>query len=487
MNAEVQSYVTEILRLADLYADESTEYEDLVAAASNPQTLVMVQTLQANHALLEKVVSHLPRDVVPMLSLINIPWKQTSATPDVDPHWKGADQLHSPTKTTTTAKSTPPANDTPQGTFLEVLSASLDNSLLRDLERDPQCAANYPNKGMREVHSGHYVLVPPSPLPLPYLVIHSVSMATELGFSDAHCISEDFLRFFSGDVNVATPAPMASALAHLTTTATVPGTSAGHDHRGSNSAAVQTWSTPYALSIYGNFRNNEQCPFRNGCGYGDGRAVSLGEVVSPVSQQRWELQVKGAGRTPFCRGADGRAVLRSSVREFLASEAMHHLGVPTTRALSLVVSRQEAVRRNAPEQNRRALLVEPCAMTCRVAPSFIRVGSIELFGRRIMAERHSMPCFGSGEPTPSEEEATRQLDLLVSHALQREFGGTEAKTLQGRARELLSKTAEAVAGMCAEWIRVGFCQGNFNSDNCLLGGRTMDYGPFGFVEASMTD
>ena len=126
-------------------------------------------------------------------------------------------------------------------------------------------------------------------------------------------------------------------------------------------------------------------------------------------------------------------------------------------------------------------------MTCRVAPSFIRIGSIELFGRRILDERHSMPCFSSGEPSPAEEEATRQLDLLVSHALQRVFGGSQASTLQGRAQELLSKAAEAVAGMCAEWIRVGFCQGNFNSDNCLLGGRTMDYGPFGFVEALLTD
>merc|ERR1719454_529419 len=85
------------------------------------------------------------------------------------------------------------------------------------------------------------------------------------------------------------------------------------------------------------------CPFGNGNGYGDGRALSVGEVV--VDGKRWEMQLKGAGTTPFCRGADGRAVLRSSVREFLASEAMHAMGVSTTRALSLVASREETVDR----------------------------------------------------------------------------------------------------------------------------------------------
>jgi len=164
---------------------------------------------------------------------------------------------------------------------------------------------------------------------------------------------------------------------------------------------------------------------------------------------------------------------------------VHHLGVPTTRALSLVVSRKEAVRRHAPEQSVRALLVEPCAMTCRVAPSFIRVGQVELYGRRILDERHrrGVPPNGGGDSSAAEEDNIRQLDKLITHALQREFGGTEAATLQERAQELLSKTALAVSSLAAQWIRVGFCQGNFNSDNCLVSGRTMDYGPFGFVEA----
>merc|ERR1719326_2088437 len=104
-----------------------------------------------------------------------------------------------------------------------------------------------------------------------------------------------------------------------------------------------SWATPYALSIMGQAMY-DNCPFGTGNGYGDGRAISIGEVVAP-SGQRWEMQLKGGGRTPFCRGADGRAVLRSSLREFLASEAMHFLRVPTTRALSLVVSRTETTKR----------------------------------------------------------------------------------------------------------------------------------------------
>ena len=119
---------------------------------------------------------------------------------------------------------------------------------------------------------------------------------------------------------------------------------------------LESWCTPYALAIMGRAMT-ENCPFKNGNGYGDGRAISVGEVVvaapspsagdvdAPAAAGRWELQLKGAGRTPFCRGADGRAVLRSSVREFLASEAMDALRVPTTRALSLVASAEERAQR----------------------------------------------------------------------------------------------------------------------------------------------
>lgn len=264
--------------------------------------------------------------------------------------------------------------------------------------------------------------------------------------------------------------------------------------------------TSDALSIYGQ-EVVDNCPFKTGNGYGDGRAISVGEVVS-LDTGRWELQLKGAGRTPFCRGADGRAVLRSSVREFLASEAMHALDVATTRALSLVVSDSETVKRpwysgetksdavpqmddprlaTFPPETRRALLGqlaqqmrdpdqmrnESIAITCRVAPSFIRVGHLELFSRR--ARRASVDSI-----------AHRQLEQLARHALWREFPAQRATgdnaPLQPQLLAMLREASRRMSILTADWLRVGFCQGNFNSDNCLVAGRTMDYGPFGFVE-----
>jgi len=307
---------------------------------------------------------------------------------------------------------------------------------------DPESLEHYPSQAMRQVKAGHYVPVKSTPLQNPRLVIHSPEMAAELGLSEDHCVSDEFTRFFSGD------------------TSAVPESS--------------SWATPYALSIYGEFQQNGQCPFRNGCGYGDGRAISIHEMATP-SGARWELQLKGAGRTPFCRGGDGRAVLRSSIREFLASEAMHHLGVGTTRALCLVVSDSETARRPKPEADLMGMQMESCAITCRAATSFLRVGHLELFGRRA-----ANPPRGCG----SAQDAVRSLEMLVDHALHREFGipPAEGVTAAERSWTLIKNTVERVANMTVQWLCVGFCQGNFNSDNCLLSGRTMDYGPFGFVE-----
>jgi hypothetical protein len=164
------------------------------------------------------------------------------------------------------------------------------------------------------VKSGHFVRVKPTPLRNPRVALYSAAMVGNLGIAEDDVVgSTRFAKFFSGDADA------------------VPG--------------MDTWATPYALSIMGK-RQFQNCPFGNGNGYGDGRAVSVGEVLGTrkgddgdlTETQRWEMQLKGGGPTPFCRGADGRAVLRSSIREFLASEAMFHLGVDTTRALSLVVS-----------------------------------------------------------------------------------------------------------------------------------------------------
>jgi len=356
---------------------------------------------------------------------------------------------------------------------LERLQAAADHSWVERLTPDPDAKKHAPNKVSREVRSGHYVPVEPTPLPRPELVAASGAMARSLGLSAEEVAQEDLVRFLSGEQSLA--------------------------------PAMRSWATPYALSIMGQ-RHTSNCPFGNGNGYGDGRAVSVGEVV--VEGQRWELQLKGGGRTPFCRGADGRAVLRSSVREFLASEHMHALGISTTRALSLVVSGQETSRRpwysgadpraglpslddprlaRYPIEVRRQILdqvaresrdpdtlvEEKCAITTRVAPSFLRVGHVDLFFRRAGRD-------------PRDGEARRQLEQIVEHALFREYPelceGLEGAPLGTRAAAMLRAFAGRLGAMAAGWLRVGFCQGNFNADNCLVGGRTMDYGPFGFLE-----
>lgn len=298
-------------------------------------------------------------------------------------------------------------------------------------------------------------------------------MAAELGLDEEQVRSEEFLRYFGADSSVLPD--------------------------------MKQWATPYALCIYGQ-QMFQQCPFGNGNGYGDGRALSVAEVL--VNGKRWELQLKGAGQTPFARTGDGRAVLRSSIREFLASEAMHHLGVSTTRALSLVASQElkimrpwysdSASKKNVPQMDdprlahlsegmRRMFLEqyamqqrdpdqmveETAAITCRTAPSFIRVGHLDLFARRV---RKEIPGMHPTEAGPVAELAMKQLDKLYQHAVKREFPG--ATTVM----EFLKEAGQRMANLTADWIRVGFVQGNFNSDNCLIAGRTMDYGPFGFIE-----
>ena len=193
-------------------------------------------------------------------------------------------------------------------TGIHCLVDYLDNTWIRQLNEDPAAQYNAPNTRAREVHSGHYVHVEPTPLPQPMLVATSREMAAELGLNESDLQSDAAVRLLSGDMR------------------------AVHGFE-------ESWATPYALSIYGQKIVPNGCG-KDGDGYGDGRAISIGEVVAPTSGARWELQLKGGGKTPFARTADGRAVLRSSVREFLASEAMHSMGVPTTRALSLVVSRE---------------------------------------------------------------------------------------------------------------------------------------------------
>ena len=353
---------------------------------------------------------------------------------------------------------------------LDCLAGRIDNSWLRDLNAEPGHERHAPNQRAREVRSGHYVHVVPTPLPDPVLVACSNSTAAllGLGIGGGACRGDPrFVRLFSGDVNA------------------VPG--------------FKSWATPYALSIYGS-PTIPRGAGPNGDGYGDGRALSIAEVLiiaGGKSHDRWELQLKGAGATPFCRNADGRAVLRSSVREFLASEAMFHLGVPTTRALSLVASTSARVRRpwysatlpgedddlgvsptTAPSPSPDIQRWERCAICCRVARSFLRVGHFELFGRRARAGKAG---------------ARRELEQLARHALAREYrdhhraDAPDAPLTAPQLLGMLGEAARRFAHLAAEWIRVGYAQSNFNSDNCLMGGETVDYGPFGFIEAYAPD
>ena len=326
---------------------------------------------------------------------------------------------------------------------LAELAKSANYSLMDTLNCDPDAKANGADHAPRQVFTGHYVPVNPTPIKDPEYVAHSKTFFREIGFADSMAQSSDFVRMFSGDLSQV-PEPMRKV----------------------------GWACGYALSIFGT-EYTQQCPFQTGNGYGDGRAVSVLEAV--INGRRWEMQLKGGGRTPYCRGADGRAVLRSSVREFLAQEHMHALGVPTSRSLSLYVSKTETVRRpwyseGSRSQDPDTLISEAVAISTRVAPSFIRVGQLELFGRRARRQEH-----------PS---AMDELEQLVLHLIDREYADVIDNKL-GTAEKVLLLAREfrtRLSSLVANWIRVGYCQGNFNSDNCAAGGYTLDYGPFGFCD-----
>ena len=188
---------------------------------------------------------------------------------------------------------------------------------------------------------------------------------------------------------------------------------------------------------------------------GDGRAINIAEVL--VGSGRWTLQLKGAGKTPYSRTADGLAVLRSSIREFLCSEAMHHLGVPTTRALSLSLSGREVLRDmlydGHPEY-------EPGAIVCRVAHSFIRFGSFEIFAAR------------------QDVENLRKLTDYTINTYFSELGTPSKKTYVRFYEVVANRTRE----MIIHWQRVGFVHGVMNTDNMSVLGQTIDYGPYGWLE-----
>ena len=188
---------------------------------------------------------------------------------------------------------------------------------------------------------------------------------------------------------------------------------------------------------------------------GDGRAITLGEIET--DEKVMEIQLKGAGITPFSRMADGKAVLRSSIREFLCSEAMHHLGVPTTRALSLSTTGEKILRDIFYNGNP---VFEQGAIVCRIAPSFLRFGTFQIHAYR-------------------NDKAT--LKSLVKHTLKNHYTHLNS-TSEQKLLLWMKEVAEMTARMVVHWMRVGFVHGVMNTDNMSIHGLTIDYGPYGWIE-----
>ncbi len=284
-----------------------------------------------------------------------------------------------------------------------------DNRFIKELPGDPN-----PRNHSRQVQGAFWSRVDPTPVAAPRLIAHSPEVASMLGLSEAELQSTDMVNALSGN-------------------GTLPG--------------MATYATVYGGHQFGNWAGQ----------LGDGRAILLGEIIAP-DQQRYELQLKGAGPTPYSRRADGRAVLRSSIREFLCSEAMHHLGVPTTRALALVQTGDRVVRDMFYDGNDEP---EPGAIVCRVAPTFIRFGHFELFASR-------------GESALLKE----LIDFTIKHYF------PQLLPLQDNERIIAwyGEVCERTAKLIAQWMRVGFVHGVMNTDNMSILGLTIDYGPYGWID-----
>jgi uncharacterized protein YdiU (UPF0061 family) len=291
-----------------------------------------------------------------------------------------------------------------------------DNRFVRELPADPETGRH-----VRQVHKALYSRVEPTPVAEPKLIAHSAEVAGILGISEQDIASPDFAKVFGGNALI---------------------------------EGMEPYATNYGGHQFGTWAGQ----------LGDGRAINLGEVVNEQGE-RWELQLKGAGRTPYSRTADGRAVLRSSVREFLCSEAMHHLGVPTTRALSLVTTGETVVRDMFYDGRPEA---EQGAIVCRVAPSFIRLGNFQL---------------------PASRGDHDLLQQLIDFTISRDFPELAEHNLTGGEltggelyAEWFGQVCERTARMIAHWMRVGFVHGVMNTDNLSILGLTIDYGPYGWID-----
>lgn len=265
----------------------------------------------------------------------------------------------------------------------------------------------------RAVRESSYSRVHPTPVAQPHLLAWSEALARQLGISRPPDDERDSIELLSG--NRVLP-------------------------------SMQPYAARYGGHQFGNWAGQ----------LGDGRAITLGEAMT-AHMGRQEFQLKGAGPTPYSRRADGRAVLRSSIREFLCSEAMHFLGVPTTRALSLMATGDSVVRDMFYDGNPRP---EPGAIVCRVSPSFVRFGHFEILASH-------------GE--------TSLLKRLADYLIADQFPELDLAhpDVYG---QLLDTIATRTARMISEWMRVGFVHGVMNTDNMSALGLTIDYGPYGWLE-----
>lgn len=283
----------------------------------------------------------------------------------------------------------------------------IKNNFTTELPADPS-EINTP----RQVEKACFSYVEPKKPSNPSLVHASVEVANLLGLSQEDIQSEDFLNTFSGS-------------------AIYPGT--------------KPYALPYAGHQFGNWAGQ----------LGDGRAINLTEAVH--DNQSYTLQLKGAGPTPYSRTADGFAVLRSSIREHLCAEAMHYLGVPTTRSLSLMLSGDEVLRDVLYNGNP---AYEKGAIVCRVAPSFIRFGSFELFYSR-----------NDGV----------NLKLLADYTIKHHFPDIVSDGIE-KYLDFFQEVTNLTLEMIVHWQRVGFVHGVMNTDNMSIHGLTIDYGPYGWLE-----
>jgi len=281
-----------------------------------------------------------------------------------------------------------------------------DDRFVRALPGDAE-PANF----VRQVRGAAYSRVTPTPVTQPRLLAWVPRVAELLGLPEAP--TDEWVRVLGGNHTLEGMAPYAACYG-------------GHQ--------------------FGNWAGQ----------LGDGRAITLGELIAP-DQSRWELQLKGPGPTPYSRRADGRAVLRSSLRELVCSEAMFHLGVPTTRALALVATGDDVVRDLLYDGNARP---EPGAITTRVAPSFLRFGSYEL---------------------PASRGDVALLKALVDFTLTTHFPGLGAPSADSYLR-FFAEVSRRTASLMMEWQRVGFVHGVMNTDNMSILGLTIDYGPYGWLE-----